>query len=63
MNNSMMIITSSWGQQKTFKMIPMTLECPYNEAIYDPQAGVLALISKEQNCQQKGGFLPLFYRK
>jgi len=48
MNNSMMIITSSWGQQKTFKMIPMTLECPYNEAIYDPQAGVLALISKEQ---------------
>jgi hypothetical protein len=48
MTNSMMIITSSWGQQKTFKMIPITTECPYNEAIYDPQAGVLALISKER---------------
>jgi hypothetical protein len=48
MKDSMMLVTSTWGQQKTFKMIPITLECPYNEAIYDPQAGVLALISKEQ---------------
>jgi len=48
MKNSMMLVTSTWGQQKTFKMIPMLLECPYNEAIYDPQAKVLALISKER---------------
>jgi len=44
----MMLVTSSWGQQKTFKMIPISLDCPYNEAIYDPQANVLALISKER---------------
>ena len=48
MKDSMMLVTSNWGQQKTFKMIPVTLECPYNEGIYDPQAKVLALISKEQ---------------
>jgi hypothetical protein len=48
MTNSMMIITSSWGQQKTFKMIPTAVECPYNECIYDPQANVLAVISKER---------------
>jgi hypothetical protein len=48
MQNSMMIITSSWGTQKTFKMIPTAIECPYNECIYDPQANVLAVISKER---------------
>lgn len=48
MKDSMMLVTSSWGQQKTFKMIPISLDCPYNEAIYDPQANVLALISKER---------------
>lgn len=48
MKDSMMLITSTWGQQKTFKMVPITSDCPYNEAIYDPQANVLALISKER---------------
>ena len=48
MNKSMMLITSSWGSSKTFKMIPATPDCIYNEAIFDLDSKVLALISKEK---------------
>lgn len=48
MNKSMMLITSSWGDKKTFKMIPATPDCIYNEAIFDLDSKVLALISKEK---------------
>ena len=48
MNNSMMLITSTWGSSKTFKMIPVTPDCVYNEAIFDLDSKVLALISKEK---------------
>lgn len=47
MKNSMMLVTSSWGSSKTFKMIPVDVACPYNEAIFDPDQKVLALIGKE----------------
>ncbi|HEY4062312.1 MAG TPA: hypothetical protein VGM30_10450 [Puia sp.] len=45
---SMLLITSAWGNAKTFKLIPVTKECPFNEAIYDPDVRVLAIISKEK---------------
>lgn len=45
---SMMLVTSTWGNQTTFKMIPVTTECPYNEAIYDPEVGILAIVSKDK---------------
>jgi len=48
MNKSMMLVTGSWGNNKTFKMIPVTAECPYNEAIFDRDSKVLALIGKEK---------------
>ena len=44
----MMLVTGSWGNAKTFKMIPVTPECPYNEAIFDRDSKVLALIGKEK---------------
>lgn len=44
----MMLVTGSWGQNKTFKMIPLTPDAPYNEAIYDRDSKVLALIGKEK---------------
>jgi len=44
MQNSMMVIKSDWNQQPTFKMIPLSKDCPYVECIYDPQSKVLALI-------------------
>lgn len=48
MNKSMMLVTGSWGNQKTFKMIPLSPDCPYNEAIFDRDSKVLALIGKEK---------------
>jgi hypothetical protein len=48
MTKSMMLITGNWGQKKTFKMIPLTNDCVYNEGIYDAENKVLALVSKEK---------------
>ncbi len=48
MNNSMMLVTGSWGNNKTFKMIPFTNDCPFNEAIFDRDGKVLALVGKEK---------------
>jgi len=44
----MLLITSSWGAKKTFKMIPASKDAVYNEAIFDIDAKVLALIGKEK---------------
>jgi len=44
----MMLITSTWGDKKTFKLIPVTPDSPYNEGIYDPDTQVLALVGKER---------------
>lgn len=46
MYNSMMLITALWNGSPSFKMIPVTEECPYVEAIYDPKQKVMAVISK-----------------
>jgi hypothetical protein len=43
----MLLITSSWGPAKTFKMIPITKDCPYNEVIFDVQSKTLAIIGRE----------------
>jgi hypothetical protein len=48
MIKSMMLVTSTWGSSKTFKMIPVTQDCVFNEAIFDLDSKVLALISKEK---------------
>lgn len=48
MKGSMLIVTSTWGKSKTFKLIPADINCPYNECIFDPEAKVLALIGKEK---------------
>jgi hypothetical protein len=45
-NKSMMLTTSNWGPNKTFKMIPINQDCPYVEAIFDPSSKILAIISK-----------------
>jgi len=46
--NSMLLISSRWGNKKTFKMIPASADCPYNEVIFDAEQKVLAVISKER---------------
>ena len=42
-------------------MIPMNMDCPYNEAIYDPDQGILAVISKE--CKEQFQLVPKFNEK
>lgn len=43
-----MLVTGNWGNNKTFKMIPILPDCPFNEAIFDRDSKVLALIGKEK---------------
>ena len=45
--SNMLLITSNWGPAKTFKMIPITKDCPYNEVIFDVQSKTLAIIGRE----------------
>jgi hypothetical protein len=44
MNPSMFIIKSDWGGKPTFRMIPISKDCPYVECIFDPDSKVLAAI-------------------
>ena len=48
MYKSMLLITSAWGNTKTFKLIPIDKNCPYNEGIFDADNKVLAIVSKEK---------------
>jgi hypothetical protein len=43
---TMTLITSEWGQGKTFRLMPIQINCPYVEGIYDTEGKVLVLISK-----------------
>lgn len=48
---NMMLISSSWKNHETFKLIPTTQDCPYVEGIYDREIGVLALIGNVKKQQ------------
>lgn len=43
---NMMLISSAFRGVKSFSMIPVTEDCPYVEAMFDPSSGILAVISK-----------------
>jgi len=45
-NKSMIIVSSIWGESKTFRLMPISNDCPYSEGIYDPQSKVLVIMSK-----------------
>lgn len=47
-NKTMMIIKTYWHNQESFKMIPVSLDCPYVEVIFDPKEKVLAVIGKDK---------------
>jgi hypothetical protein len=44
----MLLVSSTWANEPTFKMIPINVACPFNEAIYDPSSRALALVGKEK---------------
>ncbi len=48
MTPSMFLISSSWAGSPTFKLIPVSQDCPYNEVIFDPASQALAIVSKEK---------------
>ncbi len=43
---NMRLFETYWGQEKTFKLMPVTLDCPYMEALYHPSAQMLVVFSK-----------------
>ena len=44
--NSMWCVSAVWNGQKSFKLVPITEECPYVEMIYDPEVKMMVIISK-----------------
>lgn len=45
---TMTLITTFWGEGKTFKMIPTKKECPYLEVLFDTTTQMLVVFSKSQ---------------
>ena len=43
---NMLALSNYWGESKSFKLIPITDDCPYTEVMYDTSTGLLAVISK-----------------
>ena len=43
---SMLLIKSAFGQMKSFKMIPITEDCPYVECLFSPREKMMVVISK-----------------
>lgn len=43
---TMLLVESSWGPMQTFKLLPISLDCPYIECMYNPDGKVLAIIGK-----------------
>lgn len=56
-HGSMMAISSIWGNNKTFRLFPVDVNCPYLECIYDPESKILVVISK--NHKQSYHMLPV----
>lgn len=45
----MLLYTGPWGDtDKTFKLLPISPECPFNEGIFNAEHNVLAIISKDK---------------
>jgi alpha-mannosidase len=45
----MLVITTDWYQRtESFKLIPTSLDCPYVEALFDPDHKILVVLSREK---------------
>ena len=44
--NTMILVKSTWNDKQTFRTIPVTENCPYVECIWDPEQKVFVVISK-----------------
>ncbi len=48
MSKNMLLVSSEWKDNQTFKLIPIDKDCPYNECIWDKDNNILAIVSKEK---------------
>jgi len=58
---SMFVHYSEWNGKDSFRLIPITTECPFNEVLYDPENKVLMVISKDK--KEKPMFIPALDKK
>jgi hypothetical protein len=45
---NMLLVSSYWGENKSFKIIPLSNDCPYTEGMYDPTTNILVVIGKDK---------------
>ena len=43
---TMMLVSSDWNDKPSFRLMPVTDNCPYVEFLYDPESKVFVVISK-----------------
>jgi hypothetical protein len=43
---TMMLVSSDWNEQPSFRLMPIKSDCPYVECLYDPESKVFVVISK-----------------
>ena len=43
----MLIVSSTWGDKKSFQLIPVEESCPYVDVIFDPSTGILGVVNKQ----------------
>jgi hypothetical protein len=53
---SMLVTTMEWNGVPTFRMIPINIDCPYVDVIFDPREKTLAVISS--SVKEKPQMLP-----
>lgn len=53
---NMLVYTSEWYGKGSFRMIPLSNDCPFLEVIFDPSTKVLAVIS--ESIKEKPQMLP-----
>jgi len=46
---TMMLISSNVGEDKSFRLIPTALDCPYAEIVYDTSKELLVIFGKTKN--------------
>ncbi|NCD06169.1 MAG: hypothetical protein EOL97_08625 [Spirochaetia bacterium] len=57
----MFIHNAEWHEKESFRLLPINLNCPYNEMLYDCENKVLMIISKDK--KQKPMFIPAINKK
>lgn len=45
---NMLLVHGTWGTNRTFKLIPASMDAPYAEVLFDPEGKLLAVISRFQ---------------